>query len=62
LGGVNRGSKGFQDMARKIGIKRDIITKMALNTSLKKKRFRVILMPESAYRILFLALLPPKPV
>jgi hypothetical protein len=39
LGGVNRGSKGFQDMARKIGIKRDIITKMALNTSLKKKGF-----------------------
>jgi hypothetical protein len=49
-------------MARKIALKRDIITKMGLNTHSKKKEFRVIFMPERAYRRLFLALLTPKPL
>jgi hypothetical protein len=33
------GTKGFQDMARKIALKREIVTKIALNTGFEKKVF-----------------------
>jgi hypothetical protein len=33
LGGVKRGTKWVQAMARKIALKREIVTKRALNTS-----------------------------
>jgi hypothetical protein len=33
------GTKGFQDMARKISLKREIVTKRALNTSFEKNGF-----------------------
>jgi hypothetical protein len=39
LGGVKRGTKWFQVMARKIALKREIVTKRALNTSPKKTGF-----------------------
>jgi hypothetical protein len=39
LGGVHMGTKGFQDMARKIALKREIVTKRALNASFEKKVF-----------------------
>jgi hypothetical protein len=39
LGGVHMGTKGFQDMARKIALKREIVTKRALNTSFEKNGF-----------------------
>jgi hypothetical protein len=40
-------------MARKMALKRDIIAKIGLNTSLKKKRFRAILMSQRAFFNLF---------
>jgi hypothetical protein len=46
LGGVHMGTKGFQDMARKIALKREIVTKRALNASFEKKVFGAILMPQ----------------
>jgi hypothetical protein len=46
LGGVNRGTKGFKVMARKIALKRDIITKMGLNTSFEKNGFGAIQPPK----------------
>ena len=45
-GGVSRGTEGSQAMARKIALKREIITKRALNTSFEKKVFGAILMPQ----------------
>jgi hypothetical protein len=46
LGWVQRGTKGFQDMAREISLKREIVTKRALNTSFKKHVLGAILMPQ----------------
>jgi hypothetical protein len=45
-GGVKRGTKGVQAMARKIALKREIIAKIALNTGFGKKVFGAILMPQ----------------
>jgi hypothetical protein len=57
LGGVNRGTKGVKVIARKLPLKRDIITKIGLNTGKKKKRFRAIFMPQRSNIIFFW---PPK--
>jgi hypothetical protein len=46
LGGAKRGTKWFQVVARKIALKREIVTKIALNTSFKKNVFGAILMPQ----------------
>jgi hypothetical protein len=40
------GTKGFQDMARKIALKREIVTKRALNTSFEKNGFGAIQPPK----------------